>query len=131
MKNCNILVYAYIGDAIYEVYIRKYLIEKKIAKVNDLQKEAVKYVSAKGQESFLKKMMEESFLQEEELDVVRRGRNHNGTRHPKNTDIITYKYATGLEALMGYLYMEKSYARMNEIMEYILGEKVCIYMEKM
>lgn len=121
--NHNILVYAYIGDAIYEVYVREFLIGQKIEKVNDLQKEAIPFVSAKGQEIFLKKMMEENFLSEEEMQIVKRGRNHNGTRHPKNTDIITYKYATGLEALIGYLYLEKRKERIDTIMHFILKDK--------
>ncbi|MDD3341723.1 MAG: ribonuclease III domain-containing protein [Bacilli bacterium] len=118
----NSLVLAYMGDAIYEVYIRNYLIEKKILNVHDLQKEAIKYVSAKGQESYLKKMMEENFLSEEELAVVQRGRNHKGTRHPKNTDIITYKYSTGFEALIGDLYFKQNKNRIDEIMQFIIGE---------
>lgn len=118
----NILVLAYMGDAIYESYIREYLISQKICKVHDLQTEATKYVSARGQDQYLKKMTAHDFLTEEELAIVRRGRNHTGTRHPKNTDIITYKYATGLEALIGYLYLENKKERVDEIMHFIIGE---------
>lgn len=119
----NILVYAYIGDAIYEVYVREYFIGQAPLKVNDLQKKVVPFVSAKGQESFLKEMLEKNFLSEEEIGIVKRGRNHTGTRHPKNTDIITYKYATGLEALIGYLYLNKEKKRIDEIMDFILKRK--------
>ncbi len=118
----NSLVLAYIGDAIYEVYVREYLISKDIAKVNELQKHAIKYVSAKGQKEYLEKMINESFFKEEELDIIRKARNHKSNSHPKNTDIITYKKATGLEALIGYLYLQKNEERIKEIMDFILGE---------
>lgn len=116
----NVLVLAYLGDTIYENYVRKYLINKGIANVNDLQKEAVNYVSAKSQSMYLKKMMDGNFLSNEELDVVKRARNYKTTSHPKNCDIITYKYATGLEALIGYLNLKENIERIDEIMNFIL-----------
>ena len=116
----NVLVLAYLGDTIYENYVRKYLINKGIANVNDLQKEAVNYVSAKSQSMYLKKMMDGNFLSNEELDVVKRARNYKTTSHPKNCDIITYKYATGLEALIGYLNLKENIERIDEIMSFIL-----------
>ena len=115
-----VLVLAYLGDTIYENYVRKYLINKGIANVNDLQKEAVNYVSAKSQSMYLKKMMDGNFLSDEELDVVKRARNYKTTSHPKNCDIITYKYATGLEALIGYLNLKENIERIDEIMNFIL-----------
>lgn len=121
-KDKNSLALAYLGDCVYEIYIREYLINKGISKVNDLQKEAVKYVSAKSQCKFLTKMIEENFLTEEELEIVYRARNHKTKSHPKNTDIITYKYATGLEALFGVLYLDKNISRIEELIKYILGE---------
>ena len=90
--NKNVLALAYLGDSIYEVYIRKYLIDQGIEKVNTLQKEATNYVSAKSQCKYLTQLMEENFFTEEELNIIYRARNHKGSRHPKNTDIITYKY---------------------------------------
>ena len=116
----NVLVLAYLGDTIYENYVRKYLINKGIANVNDLQKEAVNYVSAKSQSGYLKRMMDGNFLSNEELDVVKRARNYKTTSHPKNCDIITYKYATGLEALIGYLNLKENIERIDEIMNFIL-----------
>ena len=116
----NVLVLAYLGDTIYENYVRKYLINKCIANVNDLQKEAVNYVSAKSQSGYLKKMIAGNFLSNEELDVVKRARNYKTTSHPKNCDIITYKYATGLEALIGYLNLKENIERIDEIMNFIL-----------
>lgn len=118
----NVLTLAYLGDAIYELYIRKYLIEQGIVKVDALQKAATKYVSAKGQASYLTSLLEHNLLKEDELGIVFRARNHKGTRHPKNTDIITYKYATGLEALIGYLYLNHNKARIEEIMNFIRGD---------
>lgn len=119
----NVLVLAYLGDTIYENFVRKYLINRRIGNVNALQKEAVKYVSAKAQASYLKKMMDVCFLSEEELDVVKRARNYKTTSHPKNCDIITYKYATGLEALIGYLNLKCENERIGEIMKFILGDE--------
>lgn len=118
----NVLALAYLGDAVYELAIREYLLEKGIVKVNDLQKEAIPYVSAKGQAMYLTKLLDGNFLTEEEIDIVMRARNHKGSRHPKNTDIVTYKYATGLEALIGYLYLEHKKDRLNEIVDKIRGE---------
>ena len=117
--NINSLTLAYIGDAIYEVYIREYLIKSGVAKVNDLQNKASKFVSAKGQANYLKMMIDDKFLNDEEMSVVLRARNHKTNSHPKNTDIITYKNATGLEALIGYLYFKKRNDRINQIMNYI------------
>ncbi len=118
----NSLVLAYLGDTIYENYIRKHLILSGIGNVNDLQKEAVHYVSATAQAQFLNQMIETGFLSEEELDVVKRARNYKTTSHPKSCDIITYKYATGLEALIGFLDINHQKERIDEIMHFILGE---------
>lgn len=116
----NVLVLAYLGDTIYENYVRKYLIRKGLSNVNELQRESINYVSAKSQASFLQKMMDCSFLSEKELDVVKRARNYKTTSHPKNCDIITYKYATGLEALIGFLDLSDSKNRIDEIMNFVL-----------
>ncbi len=117
----NVLVLAYMGDTVYEDYIRKYLINKGIGNVNDLQTEALKYVSAINQAKFLTEMIDNNMLSEKELDIVKRARNYKTTSHPKSCDIITYKYATGLEALIGYLYLDNNIERVNEIMDFILG----------
>ena len=118
----NVLVLAYIGDAVYEIYIRKFLIEKGISKVDLLQKNSTNYVSAKSQSKYVKEMIDLNFVSEDEKSIVLRARNHKGNRHPKNTDIITYKWATGLEALIGYLFLENKIDRINEIMDYIVKE---------
>lgn len=121
----NVLVLAYLGDNIYEYYVRKYLIEKGIASVNELQKNAVNYVSAVNQSKYLMDMLENNFFTEDEIWVVKRARNHKCNSHPKNCDIITYKYATALEALIGYLEITNSRIRIEEIMNYILGGNLC------
>ena len=118
----NGLVLTYLGDSVYEIYIRSYLINKGDYKVNDLQHLAIDYVSAVSQSKYLKMFMDKNILTDVELDVVMRARNHKGNRHPKNTDIVTYKLATGLEALFGYLFLEKRYDRIKELMDLIVGE---------
>lgn len=122
INNMNILVLAYLGDNIYEYYIRKYLINKGIADVNSLQSESIKYVSAKAQKEIVDKLLSDNFFSEAELDVFKRARNHKGNRHPKNCDIVTYKYATGLEAVIGYLELTNKRDRIEIIMNNIIGE---------
>jgi len=114
MKEYSILEYAHIGDSVYETLIRKYLIEKGIAKIKDLKEESLKYVTAKRQAYFIEKLS--SFFTEEEKDFLRRGRNVKTNSKPKGCDIITYKYATALEALIGKLYMDNNMDRIKEIM---------------
>ncbi len=122
INNLNALELAYIGDAVYEVSIREYLLKKGIRKVNNLQKEAKKFVSAKGQCEILNKLSE-NFLTEEELEIVKHARNYKSVSKPKNTDIITYKYATGFEALIGYLYISNNIERLREITVKILEDE--------
>ena len=116
----NVLVLAYMGDTVYENYVRKYLIKKGIANVNQLQKDAVNYVSATNQAKYLHEMMDCNFFNEKELDVIKRARNYKTTSHPKNCDIVTYKYATGLEAIIGFLELNNQKERIDEIMNFIL-----------
>ena len=126
----NVLVLAYLGDTIYEDYIRRFFINKGINNVNELQKESLKYVSAKGQSNYLEMMINDDFFTDEEIDVIKRARNNTSKSHPKNTDIITYKLATGLEALIGYLDLADNNKRIDEIMNKILGEDLWLYMVK-
>lgn len=118
----NSLALAYLGDSIYEVYIRLHLLDKNIVKVNELQKEAIKYVSAKSQALFLKVMLDSNYFSKEEVDIIYRARNHKSHKS-KSTDIITYKYSTGLEALIGYLYLNDNIKRIKQIMEFIVNYK--------
>lgn len=119
-EQINVLVLAYLGDTIYEDYIREYLINLGINNVNDLQKESVKYVSAKGQAKFLKDLIECNFFTDDELSIIKRARNHKSVSHPKSCDIVTYKHATGFEALIGYLKLQNNIERIDEIINKIL-----------
>ena len=117
----NVLVLAYLGDTIYENYIRHYLVNKGISNVNNLQTESINYVSAKAQAKFLEELINKDFFTEEEISVIKRARNYKSNSHPKNTDIVTYKHATALEALIGYLDLKNNKDRIDEIMNNILG----------
>lgn len=124
IDSMNVITLAYLGDSVYEVYIREYLISKGIVYVVDLQKEAIKYVSAKSQAKILAYLVNNNYLSEEEVNIVKRGRNYKRDSHPKNTDIITYKKSTGFECLVGYLYLSKNINRLDEIMNIIKEEYV-------
>lgn len=112
------LIMAYLGDAVYELYIREFLISKGISNVNDLQKESLKYVSATSQRNILEKLINNNYLTEEELEIVRKGRNASSHKS-KSTDIVTYHKSTGFECLIGYLYQNNK-KRLDEIMKGIL-----------
>ena len=122
VNEINVLVLAYLGDSVYENYIRKYLINTGIGNVNDLQNESIKYVSAKAQARYMDLLINNNILTDEELNVFKRARNYKTTSHPKNTDIITYKIATGFEAVIGYLEFINREDRIKEIINYIVGE---------
>lgn len=109
------LVLAYIGDAVYEVYIRTLLISKGNAPVHKLHKQSITFVKAKAQSDIIHKLMES--LTPEEQDVVRRGRNAKSGTIPKNADVTEYKYATGFESLLGYLYIKGDYTRLLELLK--------------
>ncbi len=115
---------AYVGDAVMSLQVRSYLVqEKNLQKPKLLQKESVKFVSAVSQAEILSRMLEEQLLSEEELLIVKRGRNAKCESKAKNTDIITYKMATGLEALWGYLYLSGKQERLEELWNYIIQIK--------
>ncbi|MCF6411875.1 Mini-ribonuclease 3 [Alkalihalobacillus sp. EGI L200015] len=108
---------AYIGDAVYEVYIRSYLLGKGEVKPHQLHKLSTSYVSAKAQASVILRMLGQQELTEEEQGVVRRGRNSKMGTIPKNTDIQTYRYGTAFEALIGFLYLSGSTERLDSLIE--------------
>lgn len=122
VRQINSLVLAYIGDCVYENYIRHFLVSQGIANVNELQKKAVKYVSATAQSDAIHKMINDNFLTDEELEIFTRIRNSKNHSHPKSCDIVTYKCATGLEGLIGYLDIVGNKDRIDEIMNYIVGD---------
>lgn len=115
----NSLVLAYLGDTVYENYVRLYLIKLGFNHVKTLQEKSLDYVSAKSQAKILKRLMEENIFKDKELEVIKRARNCKSNSHPKNCDIITYKQATSLEALFGYLKINENIERIEEIMSYI------------
>lgn len=114
---------AYIGDAVYELFIRNYIISKRKVSVHQLHKESIKYVKAKAQKDIVFAIKDN--LTEEEWNTVKRGRNAKSGTIPKNADVQDYKYATGFETLIGYLYLLKRFDRLVEVLEMIkaLDEK--------
>lgn len=110
------LVLAYLGDTVYESYIREHLIRQNInRKVNNLHKLAIQYSKAKAQATIIHELEDE--LTEEEMKIFKRGRNQKSHTAPKNADIIDYKYATGFEALIGYLYLSEDKERLEYIVK--------------
>ena len=110
---------AYVGDAVYELLIRHFLISKKNISVHDLHKESIKFVKAKAQRDILFKI--KPSLTEDEWNTVKRGRNAKSATVPKNADIQDYKYSTGFEALIGLLYLSKEFDRLAELFDIILN----------
>lgn len=117
-KTINIQVLALLGDAVFSLYIREELLKQGINHSKKLQQKSVEYVSAKGQANILNYLIENNKLTEEELDIVKRGRNNKKESHPKHTEIITYKLSTGFEALLGELYLNNK-ERLEEILNEI------------
>jgi ribonuclease III family protein len=120
-KQLNSLALAYMGDAVFEIYVRHHLLQAGQVKPNQLHKEATKYVSAKAQASILFHFLDLDILTEYEKVVAKRGRNAKSGSVPKNTDVQTYRYGTAFEALIGYLYLSKNEARLEEIIEISLA----------
>lgn len=114
-KQLNSLALAYMGDAVFETYVRYHLLQNGKVKPNHLHREATKYVSAKAQSQVIHQMLQGEMLNEEEVAVVKRGRNAKSGTVPKNTDVQTYHYSTAFEALLGYLFLSKEEERLEEI----------------
>lgn len=113
----NALAVAYLGDAVFEVYVREYLLtEKGIMKPNDLQKSSIKYVSAYAHAGFMKYALSKDFFSEEEIRIFKRGRNSKG-HSVKNKSVIVHNQSSGFEALIGHLYLNKQTERLDEIFE--------------
>lgn len=109
------LTWAYIGDSVFELYIRMYLVNTTKLKPHKLHLESIKYVKAKAQAEILKKL--ENILTDEENEIAKRGRNAENHHLPKNATVQEYMYSTGFEALIGYLYLTKQDERLKEILE--------------
>lgn len=112
------LVWAYIGDCVYELYIRAYLVNNTNLKPHKLHIETIKYVKASSQAEKLKII--ENELTETEKDIVRRTRNTQNHHLPKNASMQEYMYATAFEGLIGYLYLTKQEKRLQELLNKIL-----------
>lgn len=108
------LTWAYVGDAVYELYIRTNLVNNTKLKPHKLHIESIKYVKAKAQADLLKKI--ENILSDSEKDIVRRARNAENHHLPKNADPADYMYSTAFEGLIGYLYLTKQDERLQEIL---------------
>lgn len=112
-KDINTTALAYIGDAVYEIYVREHVLRQDLrgmnknfgAHVDALHKRAIRYVRADGQAKAVKAMLNEGFLGDEEAALVRRARNHKTASKPKNADAMDYKYATAFEALIGFWHL--------------------------
>jgi len=114
-KQLNSLALAYMGDAVFEIYVRRHLLQSGKVRPHYLHREGTKYVSAKAQCQVLFQLMEQQLLTDDEMAVVMRGRNAKSGTVPKNTDVQTYHYSTAFEALMGYLYLTGQVERMEEL----------------
>ncbi|WJH36397.1 Mini-ribonuclease 3 [Paenibacillus sp. CC-CFT747] len=110
----NPLVLAYVGDAVYEVFVRQYLVSLPNHRPHHLHRQSTRFVSAKAQARSLERWM--PLLTEEEADVVRRGRNAKSGTTPKNTDVLIYRHSTAFECLIGYLYYRQRFERLHELM---------------
>ena len=109
------LTWAYIGDSVYELFIRMHLVNTTKMKPHKLHIEAIKFVKAKAQAEILQKI--EASLTEKEREIVKRGRNAENHHLPKNATVQEYMYSTGFEALIGYLYLTKQEERLKENLE--------------
>ncbi|WP_430789315.1 Mini-ribonuclease 3 [Virgibacillus flavescens] len=115
VKQTKSLALAYMGDAVYETSVREHLIRSGQVKPNSLHKKAIAFVSAKGQAKIILSWLEDELLSEEEERIVARGRNAKSGSIPKNTNVITYRYSTAFEALIGYHYLQKNEERLDEL----------------
>ncbi|CAH1853429.1 ribonuclease-3 family protein [Leuconostocaceae bacterium R-53105] len=118
-EQMNGLSLAYIGDAIYELAVRQHLLGLGLTKVNDLQRHSRHYVSAKAHAALYQLMDQQQILQDQELLYFKRGRNAKSHTKAKNTDVVSYRISTGIEALFGYLYLSNQSDRLQELMEWI------------
>ncbi len=109
------LIWAYVGDSVYELYIRTHLTNTTKLKPHKLHIESIKYVKAGAQAKILEKLMDE--LTEQEKEIVKRGRNAENHHLPKNATVQEYMYSTAFEALIGYLYLTKQDERLKELLE--------------
>lgn len=115
-REINTTALAFIGDAVYEVFIRKYVMERGPHNADMLHRKAVFYVRAEGQAKAVKSLMRD-FLTEEEIAFVKRARNHKSVSKSRSAGPVAYKLATAFEALIGYLYLDGQQERLAGVME--------------
>lgn len=120
VKLLNPLTLAYMGDAVLDQYVRQHIILKLRSKPNRLHQQAKRFVSAKSQARTLEQLLDQQWFTEEELTIVKRGRNAKSYTKAKNTDVQTYRKSSGLEAIIGYLYLEGNQARLNTLLDLII-----------
>lgn len=108
------LVWAYVGDSVYELFIRTHLVETTKLKPHKLHIETIKYVKAKAQAQILERL--QNTLTDKEKEIVRRARNAENHHLPKNADPADYMHATAFEGLIGYLYLSEQKERLEEIL---------------
>lgn len=118
VEQMNTTALAYLGDSVWELYVRSHLVEEGLTHVDSLHKKAVNYVSAFAQESILKSLMQD-FLTDDEISLVKRARNHKLAASKKNSgkNAMTDKYATAFEALIGFLYITNDKTRLDEVIK--------------
>ncbi len=120
VKLINGIALAFEGDAVYSLYIRRYLIFQGQTKPNQLHRLATRYVSAKAQAMLIEAMLDGQLLTQEEDAIYKRGRNAHSHTKAKNTDILTYKKSTGFEAVLGYLHMTQQIDRLEELINWCI-----------
>ena len=114
------LIWAYIGDSVFELFIRNKMIERGIPSNTKLHKNTTMYVKASSQSKMVKHL--EQILNDEEISIIKRARNADSNTIPKNATVIEYKNATSLEGLIGYLYLLGNYERLTYILNYVYNE---------
>jgi len=119
-QQINGIALAYIGDAVWEVFVREHLLELGLTKPNKLQRTATHYVSAKAQAFLIKQMEVQDKLNETEWTFFKKGRNTKSHTSAKNTAVMTYRTSTGFEALFGYLYTSEQDDRLKELAQWCI-----------
>ncbi|WDF83162.1 Mini-ribonuclease 3 [Lacticaseibacillus pabuli] len=114
-EQLNGIALAYLGDAIYEPYVRRHLLNRGLTKPAQLQKAAKSFVSAKAQAALIAGMQEQGILSDDEEAMFKHGRNAKSYTHAKNTDVVTYRISTGFEALFGTLDLLDRHDRVDEL----------------
>lgn len=116
INQLNGLTLAYVGDAVYELHIRQHLINRGIVKPKELHQAAIKFVAGKAQAQIIHHFLSNNLLTEDEKRIVYRGRNAKSASIPKNVPVQDYRYSTGFEALLGYLYLLDDYSRLLQLL---------------